>query len=144
MVKPSSVAVGDLHEALVDVSTAKAAKRLMIALAYKDGVSVDTLSNRYAIPRSTIYYWLDRFEEMPIQEAIEDESRPGRPPALTESERNALQADLQKPPKALGFEGDSWSIETVQKYIASQYGVEYSKGHIRRLLRSFDVESTSL
>lgn len=56
MGKLSSVAVNDLHEPLETVSTAKAAKRLMIALGYKDGVRVDTLSKRYAIPRSTVYY----------------------------------------------------------------------------------------
>ena len=77
MTKLATVAVDDLHEALEDVATGKAAKRLMIALAYKDGVSVETVCERYDIPRSTVYYWLDRFEEMPIEKAIEDEDRPG-------------------------------------------------------------------
>lgn len=66
MAKLSTVSVDDLHEALEGVSTGKAAKRLMIALAYKDGVAVATLSERYAIPQSTVYFWLDRFKEMPI------------------------------------------------------------------------------
>ena len=144
MAKLSRVAVDDLQAALADVSAGKAAKRLMIALAYKDGISVDTLSDRYAIPRSTIYYWLDRFEEMPIHEAIEDEDRPGRPPALTESERERVKADLQNPPSAYGFEVDLWSIETLQKHIIDKYRVEYSKGHIRRLLRAFKIESPYL
>lgn len=56
MGKLAPVSWDALQTALADVSTGKAAKRLIIALAYKDGVSVDTLSERYAIPRSTVYY----------------------------------------------------------------------------------------
>lgn len=37
MAKLSSIAVNDLQDALANVSTGKAAKRLMISLAYKDG-----------------------------------------------------------------------------------------------------------
>ena len=44
-----------LRETLRDASNAKATKRLMIALAYADRVRVDTLSERYGIPRATVY-----------------------------------------------------------------------------------------
>ena len=43
MDKLDHVQTGDLQEALTDASTGKATKRLMIALAYKDGVSVERL-----------------------------------------------------------------------------------------------------
>lgn len=86
MAKLSTVAVDDLYDALESVSTGKATKRLMIALAYKDSVPVETLSERYGIPRSAVYYWLDRFEWLPIDDAIEDADRPGRSPVLTYNE----------------------------------------------------------
>lgn len=38
-----------LRTALDEAEDAKAAKRLMVALAYKDGVDVDTISERYDI-----------------------------------------------------------------------------------------------
>lgn len=144
MAKLSEVAVGDLRDALDGASTAKAAKRLMIALAYKDGVPVDTLSERYAIPRSTVYYWLDRFEETSIDDAIRDEDRPGRPPALTRTERDRLRSNLNKSPRSFGFEAESWSAGILRDHIAKEFGVEYSDGHVRRLLRSIDVESPYL
>lgn len=142
MAKLSTVAVGDLHNALERVSTGKAAKRLMVALAYKDGVTVDTLSERYNIPRSTVYYWLGRFEELSIEDAIEDDDRPGRPPALTAAEREQLQAELAQAPDAFGFDAAAWSTELVRDHIEEQYGVTYSDGHIRRLRRDFETEST--
>lgn len=55
MIKLLTMAVNDLQAALESVSTGKAAKRLIIALVYKDGVAVDTFGNRYAIPRTTLY-----------------------------------------------------------------------------------------
>jgi transposase len=144
MGKLASVSRDALQTALADVSTGKAAKRLMIALAYKDGVPVDTLSERYAIPRSTVYYWLDRFEELSIEETIEDDDRPGRPPALTAEERDELRADLALSLQAFDFDATMWSTETVCTHIAQKYGVEYSYGHVRRLLRSLDIQSAHL
>lgn len=140
MNKLSTVSGEELRDTLSDVATGKAAKRLIIAFAYKDGVSVKTLSERYGIPRSTVYYWLDRFEEMSIEEAIEDDSRPGRPPVLTAEERDELQVDLGKSPRTFGFDAASWSTETVRDHIEDRYGVTYSDGHIRRPLRTGEID----
>lgn len=100
MEKLTDIPADELREALEAASSAKAAKRIMVALAYKDGVSVDTLSERYAIPRSTVYSWLDRFEKKPIK----DDDRSGRPPALTAEEREELKADLACSFQMFGFE----------------------------------------
>jgi transposase len=95
MNKLEDVDAGALRDALGKASSAKAAKRLMIALAYADGVRVETLSERYDIPRATVYSWLDRFEHQSISEAITDESRPGRPSKLNASQREHLSGDLR-------------------------------------------------
>lgn len=110
----------------------------MIALAYCDAVSVETLSERYGIPRSTVYSWLDRFENEPIAEAIRDEHRPGRPARLTEQERKQLARALQLRPAAFGFSDKSWTPELVQEYIRQQYHVSYSLGHVRRVIRELN------
>jgi transposase len=125
-----------LRETLADTTDSKAVKRLMIALAYDDGVPVDTLSERYGIARSTVYSWLDRFEEHSIGEAICDDSRPGRPALLDEYEREHFAKVVQRRPRDVGFEQTSWTPELAQEYIQREYGVSYSLGHIRRLLRN--------
>jgi transposase len=135
MEKLATAAANNLHETLSVVSTGKAAKRLITALAYKDGVSVETLNERYAVPRSTVYYWLNRFEEMPIDEAIEDEDRPGQPPTFTRDECNRLQADLEQSPRTSRFKSNTWSSDGLHKHIMDKHGVKYSEGHIRRLIR---------
>jgi transposase len=126
-----------LRDALGKASSTKAAKRLMIALAYADGVSVEVLSKRYDIPRATVYSWLDQFEHQSIDEAIEDEPRPGRPSKLTASQRERLSDDLAESPAELGYDASEWTPELAQSHIERAYNVTYSLGHVRRLLREF-------
>lgn len=134
MAKLADVDPNALREALADASEAKPAKRLMVALAYLDGESVATLSARYGIPRSTVYYWLDRFEAEPIESAIRDEDRPGRPPKLDGDQREQLRADLRASPADHGFDAEAWTPALVRDYVEGRFGVSYSEGHARRLL----------
>ena len=135
MNKLEAVDTDALREALTEASSAKAAKRLMIAIAYADGVRVDTLSERYGIPRATVYSWLDRFEQETIEKAIEDESRPGRPPKLNDSQREQLLDDLEQSPTEFGYKMTDWSPALVKNHVEQVYETSYSLGHIRRLLR---------
>ena len=135
MTKLDDVDADALRDALNEVDSAKAVKRLMVALAYKDGVSVAELARRYGVPRSTLYYWLDRFEEFPIGEAIEDEPRPGRPRKLDEDDRRTVAADICDDPSEHGYDADEWTPELVQRHIESAFDTSYSVGHVRRLLR---------
>lgn len=120
--------VDQLQAALEEVTSAKGAKRLMVALAYKDGVDVGVLSGRYSIPQSTIYYWLDRFEERGLEEALEDEHRPGRPPKLTAEQRAEVESWVANPPA----EAEEWDAQRLQQRIAEAFGVEYSTAHLHR------------
>lgn len=124
-----------LQTALDRTGDAKAAKRLMIALAYKDGVSVATMSDRYAVPKSTIYYWLERFEERSVEDAATDEHRPGRPPKLSAAQRKTVEEWLENPPHEYGYDRDSWTSNLLRDRIESVFGVAYSEGHVRRFLR---------
>jgi transposase len=135
MNKLEDVDAGALRDVLGKASSAKAAKRLMIALAYADGVRVETLSERYDIPRATVYSWLDRFERQAIGDAIEDESRPGRPSKLNASQRERLSAELAGSPAKVGYGTSEWTPELAQHHIEQVYGITYSLGHVRRLLR---------
>lgn len=95
MDEPATVSCHVLLKILDDVSAAKAAKRLIIALVHKDGVPAETLSERCDISRSAVYYWLDYSEELPLNEATEDDDRLGRSTALTAEGCDVLKADLE-------------------------------------------------
>lgn len=140
MSKLDDVSAERLRDALDDVTDVKATKRLMVALSYKDDESVEAMSERYGIPMATLYSWLDRFETKSIPDALEDEQRPGRPPKLSDDERESLQKDLDQPPTAHGYDADDWTPELVQTHIETAYDVTYSLGHVRTLLRESNQE----
>jgi transposase len=142
MAKLDGVSTDALRDALDDVADAKAAMRLMIALAYKDGVGVDTLCARYGVPESTLYYWLDRFESAPIREAATDDPRPGRPSKLTADQRRAVATWLQSSPRAYGYDADEWTPAVLRDRIRGRFGTDYSLGHLRRLRDELTADST--
>lgn len=125
----------DLRRQLDEATDAKEAQRIMIALAHLDGVSVTTLSERYDLPQSTVYYWLSRFSERSVEDAAADDSRPGRPSELSDAERDELAAVLGEPPREHGYDADEWKADLVADLLEREYGVSYSLGHVRRLLR---------
>lgn len=110
-----------LYETPSEPTSVTATERVTVALAYGDGVSVETLGDRLGIPRSTIYYWSGRFEEASVEAAVGDDGYPGRP--LT-----------------LGFETESGRrgrcATTWRRSTESSARREYSEGHVRRSLRS--------
>jgi transposase len=135
MAKLEDVAADRLRSELAGAETAKAAKRLMVALAYKDGAGVESIADRYGIPQSTIYYWLDRFEGESVADALADDPRPGRPSKLTEEQRATVAAWLESPPES-GETADGWTAERLRERIADEFGVEYSAAHVSRTFLS--------
>jgi transposase len=130
MDKLDDISAGTLRDRLGEVENAKAAQRLMVALAYKDGVTVATMSERYGIPASTLYYWLDRFENRSLDDAIEDEKRPGRPSKLDADERERFETALRESPRALGYDNEEWTAALAQHHLEREFGVSYSIGHL--------------
>ena len=128
------VTASELRDALERTGDPKAVKRLMVALAYLDGVPVETLVDRYGFAQSTVYSWLDRFEERSLNDALHDESRPGRPPKLPVDERETLADQLREPPEAVGYDAPTWTPELLREHVDREFGVRYSVGHARRLL----------
>lgn len=135
MGKLDEIAIDELRDRFATADDPKAVRRLAVALAYADGESVDALSRRYGLARSTIYHWLDRFETRSLEDALEDDPRPGRPGKLTSEQRRELALVLAETPADHGYEGEEWTGALVRRHVASTYGIEYSARHARRLLR---------
>ena len=131
MGKLDDVPADHLREELAAVESAKAVMRVMVALAYKDGVPVTTLAERYDIAPSTLYYWLDRFERRPVCDAARDDRRPGRPSKLTDEERAAVEVATEDSPAAAGYDAKTWSPELLRRYVEEEFGTTYSADYLR-------------
>ena len=134
MARLENVPVEDLLDALDVATDAKPTRRLMVAVLYKRGHSVPVIADWFELRENTVYAWFDRLEAEPVEQAVRDRPRPGRPPKLDEDERRELAATLAEPPEGVGYDADAWSPALVQRHIAETYGVEYTRRHVRNLL----------
>lgn len=134
MAKLENVSIDDLETALENVDGKQETQRLMVAIIYKRGPSVPMIAEWLDMRDQTIYDWLDRLEERPIEDAITDDHRSGRPPKLNESDRKTFESAVNKPPSESGYEQPAWSTKLAQQFLREEFDVEYSMRHITRLL----------
>jgi transposase len=129
------ISVEDLHRALDEVEGKKPTQRLTAAIAYKNGVSQTELAEWYDVQRRTIYSWLKRLEQEPLDRAVRDDSRSGRPRKLGEQQRTRLEEALHDPPSAAGYDAPTWTPALVQQYLDETFDVSYSRPSCRRLMK---------
>ncbi|SEP16932.1 Helix-turn-helix domain-containing protein [Halogranum amylolyticum] len=77
------ISVEELQRALDEVEGKKPTQRLTAAIADKNGVRQTELAEWYGVQRRTIYSWLKRLETEPLEQAVQDDYRSGRPRKLT-------------------------------------------------------------
>ena len=129
------ITVEDLQDALDRVEGKKPTQRLLAAIAYKNGVTQTELAEWYDVERRTIYSWLKRLDADSLDEAVEDEKRPGRPRKLSEAEQQKFAHALQESPTEFGYDAPAWTPALVQKHLEETYDVEYSIPSCRRLMK---------
>lgn len=139
MAKLDGISVDELHDALEDATEKKAVQRLMVAILYKQGPSIPMIAEWFDMRERTIYDWFDRMESEPIEDAIRDKSRPGRPPKLTDEQRAAFERALEDAPSDHGYETTRWSPMVARQFLREEFGVEYTRRHVQRLLNEAGV-----
>ena len=130
-----TISVSELDAAL-DVATGKKeTERLLAARIYKQGPSVPMIAEWFGTREQTIYRWFDRLETEPIEQAVQDRQRTGRPPKLAEPRRSEFRKAIQKPPAEAGYNQPTWTPELAQQFLKDRFSIEYSRRHVQRLLR---------
>lgn len=129
------ISVEDLQRALDEVKRKKPTQRLTAAIAYKNGVSQTELAEWYDVERRTIYSWLKRLEQEPLEQAVRDDHRSGRPRKLSEQQQTKLEETLHEPPTDAGYDAPAWTPALVQQYLAEMFDVTYSLPSCRRLMK---------
>jgi transposase len=129
------VSLDELQAQLGEADKKKPAERVLAAIAYKQGDSKEKLAERHDVCLKTIYNWLDRFREEPIEQAPYDDPRSGRPAKLTDEQKDELVADLHESPEDFGYDRQVWFPLLVYHHLQEKFDVEYSLVHIRRMMR---------
>lgn len=109
--------------------------RLLAAILYKSGQSVQDIAAWFDVREATVYAWFDRLEDADdLGAAARDRSRSGRPPKLSPSDREVARRQLAGPPTAAGVDATEWGVDQARQYLSEEFGVDYSPRHVRRLL----------
>jgi len=135
MAKLENISVKELEAALDDATERRETMRLLVAIIYKRGPSAPMIAEWLDTREQTIYRWFDRLKEEPISQAVQDRQRSGRPPKLDEADRAAFQAAVHEPPTDAGYDQPAWTTALAQQFFEEEFGVEYSRRHVQRLLK---------
>jgi transposase len=133
------ISIEELQQALDEVEGTKPTQRLLAAIAYKNGVTQTELAEWYGVQRRTIYNWLKRFEAEPLDAAVEDARRPGRPRRLSSEQQNELERTLRGAPAEAGYDEAEWTPALVQQFLQDAFGVDYSLPSCRRFMNEAGV-----
>lgn len=131
----SEISIEQLQDALDSVEGTKEAKRLMAAIAYKNGITQTELAEWYGVQRRTIYSWLKRLESEQLAESVRDEHRSGRPRKLSDTQQKQLHETLHEPPSQAGYDVPVWTPNLLQRHLEETFDVSYSRPSCRRLLK---------
>ncbi len=69
-------------------------------------------------------------------EALKAKPHPGRPPKLSEQQKQELAAILRQGAIAAGFPTDLWTLKRVAAVIERHFGVKYHPSHVWRVVGS--------
>lgn len=136
----------DLRNILAEVDGKQATQRIMMGIAYKEGISQTKLAEMYGVSEKTIYNWLcrlDRLADEPFESVVYDDDRPGRPSKLTDEEREQLERAFHHPPSAVGCDAPVWTAALAQTYIEATFDADYCLRQVRELMTEAGLSYTT-
>ena len=116
-------------------------ERARMVLSTLEG-SIYAASRRFGCSKNTVRKWRDRFAQArqhhpqrPVEEALRDAERSGRPPEFSEAQLVALMSLATADPQTVGEPTSHWSCADLAR-VAVETGrfPHLSKSHVQRLL----------
>ena len=108
-------------------------RRLSAGADLLAGMKQADVVRKYGVSRATVSTW-DKIVHTEGIEGLRMRKAPGKPPKLTEQEKEKLREILIESPLAYGWETDIWTSRRVEEVIQKEFGVEYHVHHIPKLL----------
>jgi transposase len=111
------------------------AKRRQRAIALlQQGLSPVDVARKVGVDRRSVRRWRATFEQRG-EKGLAPKPAPGRPPKLSDKQRDQLVRLLLKGATAAGYATDLWTCPRIAGLIQHRFGVVYHANHIGRLLR---------
>jgi len=110
-------------------------KRVTALLGLARGERVEAVATGVGVSPSTVYAWLRAFLLEGVA-GLRVRWRGGRPPKLTQAQRQRLAELIEAGPEAAGFPTGCWHALLIQQVILREFGVTYNVHYLATLLHS--------
>lgn len=112
-------------------------RRLRPVALIQEGHSLNEVARRIGCNASSAMRWRDAFRRGG-KRALRPKPIPGRPPRLTRRQKVHLLRCLLQGPLAHGYQTDIWTTLRIAELIRSQFGIQYHRDHVGRLLHALN------
>ena len=102
--------------------------------AVQDGMSRTAVAAAYAVERTTLYRWMQKYD-VDGQSGLERKAGSGRRRKLEELSEDELRALVLKGAQYFGYETDLWTVGRLRQVITEEFAVMLSKNTVWRRLR---------
>lgn len=116
-----------------DFETLEKRRLEAIQLLKNSDMNQSEVARRLHVCRQTVSRWVDQFQAGG-RKALHRVGRAGRKPELTQADGERLQELLLQGPEKLGYETPLWTCARVAHLIEKEFGVEYHRGHVWKIL----------
>lgn len=108
-------------------------QRLAAAEMFAQGARQAEVVAALGVSRGAVSKWHTAWQAGGV-EALAARRNPGRPPKLTDAQRQALEQELLRGPQAQGYATELWTLARIRHLIHDLFGVWYHEAHVWLLL----------
>lgn len=111
----------------------RVATRLHAVVLNMEGKTAPQIATVLKVHRSKVSIWLRTWQQYGMDGLLEGH-RPGRPPALSDQQKQKLADILDSGPVAYGFTTGVWTSPMVARVVEEEFYVTYHPAHVSRIL----------
>lgn len=111
--------------------------RLLIVDLSSRGASVPEVVRELGVHKTTVWRWLNAFNQHGLSRLLARDRRGGPRPRVTETQKAAIARIASTSPEELGLAFSSWSLRRLRDYLKARSVVtDISRERLRQILKS--------
>ncbi|MHB8450504.1 MAG: helix-turn-helix domain-containing protein, partial [Mycobacteriales bacterium] len=108
-------------------------ERIAAVEMLRRGISADQVADVLTVSRASVFAWMALYRQSGHQ-ALSTKRASGRPPALSEAQRDQLARWICRDPRQLQFDFGLWTRRMVADLIERKFGLRLSAPTVGRIL----------
>lgn len=101
----------------------------------EEDLSLNEVARRLGCHPSSVMRWRNRLRDFG-EPGLKAQSPPGRPPRLSEQQKQQLLEELLAGPAAFGYRTQIWTTRRIAEMIERRFAISYHPDHVGRLMHS--------